>query len=63
MKKIYLLLFTFALSINANAQDKVVLKQNSNLKKLFDNEIKAKKALNNLKIKYPKFWLTLAKTV
>ena len=30
---------------------------------LFDNEIKAKKALNNLKIKYPKFWLTLAKTV
>ena len=27
MKKIYLLLFTFALSINANAQDKVVLKQ------------------------------------
>ena len=30
---------------------------------LFDNEIKAKKALNNLKIKYPKFWLSLAKTV
>ncbi len=27
MKKIYLLLFIFALSINANAQDKVVLKQ------------------------------------
>jgi hypothetical protein len=27
MKKFYLLLFTFALSINANAQDKVVLKQ------------------------------------
>ncbi len=30
---------------------------------LFKNQIKAKKALNNLKIKYPKFWLSLAKTV
>ncbi len=30
---------------------------------LFNNRIKAKKALNNLKIKYPKFWLSLAKTV
>ena len=30
---------------------------------LFNNQIKAKKALNNLKIKYPKFWLSLAKTV
>ena len=30
---------------------------------LFNNQIQAKKALNNLKIKYPKFWSTLAKTV
>tara|TARA_B100000575_G_C23033586_1_gene594999 strand:+ start:251 stop:1084 length:834 start_codon:yes stop_codon:yes gene_type:complete len=30
---------------------------------LFDNKIKAKKALNNLELKYPKFWLSLAKTV
>ncbi len=30
---------------------------------LFNNKIKAKKALNNLKLKYPKFWLSLAKTV
>ena len=30
---------------------------------LFINQIEAKKALNNLKIKYPKFWLSLAKTV
>jgi len=30
---------------------------------LFNNQIKAKKALNNLKIKYPKFWSSLAKTV
>ena len=30
---------------------------------IFLNQIKAKKALNNLKIKYPKFWLSLAKTV
>jgi 4-diphosphocytidyl-2-C-methyl-D-erythritol kinase len=30
---------------------------------LFNNQIKAKKALNNLKIKYPKFWASLAKTV
>ena len=30
---------------------------------LFNNQIKAKKALNNLKIKYPKFWLSIAKTV
>ena len=30
---------------------------------LFSNRIDAKKALNNLKIKYPKFWLTLSKTV
>ena len=30
---------------------------------LFNNKIKAKKALNNLKIKYPKFWLSVVKTV
>jgi len=30
---------------------------------LFNNQIKAKKALNNLKIKHPKFWSSLAKTV
>ena len=30
---------------------------------LFNNQIKAKKALNNLKIKYPKFWLSVVKTV
>ena len=30
---------------------------------LFDNQIKAKRALNNLRIKYPKFWSSLAKTV
>ena len=30
---------------------------------LFNNEIKAKKALNNLKIKYPKFWSSFAKTI
>ena len=30
---------------------------------LFTNKIKAKKALNNLKIKYPKFWSAIAKTV
>ena len=30
---------------------------------LFNNKIDAKKAFNNLKIKYPKFWSTLAKTV
>ena len=30
---------------------------------LFNNQIKAKKALNNLKTKYPKFWSSLAKTV
>ncbi len=30
---------------------------------LFNNQIKAKKALKNLKAKYPKFWSTLAKTV
>ena len=30
---------------------------------LFTKQIQAKKALNNLKIKYPKFWLSLAKTV
>ena len=30
---------------------------------LFSNQIEAKKAFNNLKIKYPKFWLSLAKTV
>ena len=30
---------------------------------LFDHKIIAKKALNNLKKKYPKFWISLAKTV
>ena len=30
---------------------------------LFDNQINAKKALKNLKIKHPKFWSTFAKTV
>ena len=30
---------------------------------LFNDQIDAKKALNNLKIKYPKFWLSSAKTV
>ena len=30
---------------------------------LFSNQIKAKKALKNLKVKYPKFWSALAKTV
>ena len=30
---------------------------------LFNNQIKAKKALINLKIKYPKFWVSFAKTV
>ena len=30
---------------------------------LFNNQIKAKMALKNLKVKYPKFWSTLAKTV
>jgi 4-diphosphocytidyl-2-C-methyl-D-erythritol kinase len=30
---------------------------------LFNNQFKAKKALNNLKIKYPRFWSSLAKTV
>ncbi len=30
---------------------------------LFNNQINAKKALNNLKTKYPKFWSSLAKTV
>ena len=30
---------------------------------LFDEKILAKKALNNLKTKYPKFWFSLAKTV
>tara|TARA_B100000963_G_scaffold206587_1_gene179911 strand:+ start:520 stop:1356 length:837 start_codon:yes stop_codon:yes gene_type:complete len=30
---------------------------------LFNNQVKAKKALNNLKIRYPKFWLSIAKTV
>ncbi len=30
---------------------------------LFNNQFKAKKALKNLKIKYPKFWSSLAKTV
>ena len=30
---------------------------------LFDNKITAKKALNKLKIKYPKFWFATAKTV
>ena len=30
---------------------------------LFKDQIVAKKALNNLKNKYPKFWFSLAKTV
>ena len=30
---------------------------------LFKDQITAKKALYNLKNKYPKFWLSLAKTV
>ena len=30
---------------------------------LFNNKIVAKKALNKLKNKYPKFWFSLAKTV
>ncbi len=30
---------------------------------LFNNKLQAKKALNNLRIKYPKFWLSIAKTV
>tara|TARA_B100000902_G_C27208579_1_gene863047 strand:- start:20 stop:853 length:834 start_codon:yes stop_codon:yes gene_type:complete len=30
---------------------------------LFNNQINAKKALNNLKIKYPEFWSSVAKTV
>jgi len=30
---------------------------------LFNDQMSAKKALNNLKIQYPKFWLSLAKTV
>ena len=30
---------------------------------LFDNENNAKKALYKIKTKYPKFWLSLAKTV
>ena len=30
---------------------------------LFDDQNSAKKALNKLKIKYPKFWISLAKTV
>jgi len=30
---------------------------------LFNNQIKAKKALNNLKTKFPRFWISLAKTV
>ena len=30
---------------------------------LFNDEISAKKALNNLKKKYPKFWLSFAKTI
>ncbi len=30
---------------------------------LFNDKISAKKALNNLKMKYPKFWLSFAKTV
>jgi 4-diphosphocytidyl-2-C-methyl-D-erythritol kinase len=30
---------------------------------IFNNQFEAKKALNNLKIKYPKFWVALAKTV
>ena len=30
---------------------------------LFNNEKNAKKALNKIKIKYPKFWFSIAKTV
>ena len=30
---------------------------------LFLNRVLAKKAINKLKVKYPKFWLSLAKTV
>ena len=30
---------------------------------LFNSESSAKKALNNVKIKYPKFWFSIAKTV
>ncbi len=30
---------------------------------IFNNQTNAKKALNNLKIKYPKYWSSLAKTV
>ena len=30
---------------------------------MFNSQIKARKALNNLKIKYPKFWSSIAKTV
>ena len=30
---------------------------------LFNNKFQAKKALNNLRIKYPKFWSSIAKTV
>ena len=30
---------------------------------LFEDKSDAKKALNKLKIKYPKFWFSLAKTV
>ena len=30
---------------------------------LFDNESNAKKALNKIKTKYPKFWFSIAKTV
>ena len=30
---------------------------------LFKDQIYAKKALNKLKIKYPKFWFSIAKTV
>ena len=30
---------------------------------LFNNESNAKKALNKIKTKYPKFWFSIAKTV
>ena len=30
---------------------------------LFNNERTAKKALNKIKTKYPKFWFSIAKTV
>jgi len=30
---------------------------------IFNNEINAKKALNKIKIRYPKFWFSIAKTV